>query len=77
MLKAMEKQINSKNKKAMANKFYAFFPSVGPEIVNRIDILMCKCNIIPLHTSFVLRSHPLSEQFHFKHMDSHKAVSSA
>ena len=77
MPKATVKQINSKNKKAIENKFHALFSSVGPEIVNRIDILVCKCNIIPLHMSFVLRSHPLSEQFNFKPMDSHRAVLSA
>ena len=35
------------------------------------------CDKIPLHMSFVLRDHLLPEQFHFKPMDSHKAVSSA
>lgn len=41
-----------------------FFTSVSPEMVNKIDILVCESNKIPLHMSFVLRSHPLSEQFH-------------
>ena len=54
-----------------------FIKSVGPAIVNKIDILVCKQNNTPLYISFVLRSHPLSEQFDFKPMDSQKAVSSA
>lgn len=54
-----------------------FLTSVSPEMVNKIDILVCESNKIPLHMSFVLRSHPLSEQFDFKPMDSQKAVSSA
>ena len=33
-------------------------------MVNKIDILVCESNKIPLHMSFVMRSHPLSEQFH-------------
>ena len=48
----------SEKDKVIANDFNAFFTSVGPEVVNKINILSSECNYTRSHTSFVPRCYP-------------------